>query len=123
MNVSHQERTTSGSRHVDLAEPVPAARATIDVGMGELLAFSVLAEERSFTRAAARLHLSKPGMSARIARLERAVGRRLVDRTTRCVQLTRHGEEFLVGVRAALWAVGASLEAIAEHGAGRDSAA
>jgi DNA-binding transcriptional LysR family regulator len=72
-----------------------AAAGAPDLGLGELAAFVVLAEERSFTRSARRLHLSQPGLSARIARLERALGVRLVNRTTRSVELTAAGEQLL----------------------------
>ena len=66
-----------------------------DLALGELAAFVILAEERSFTRSARRMHLSQPGLSARIARLERALGVRLVNRTTRSVELTLEGEQLL----------------------------
>ena len=66
-----------------------------ELGLGELAAFVILAEERSFTRSARRMHLSQPGLSARIARLERALGVRLVNRTTRTVELTAEGEQLL----------------------------
>ena len=68
---------------------------TPELGLGELAAFVILAEERSFTRSARRLHLSQPGLSARIARLERALGVRLVNRTTRSVELTAEGQALL----------------------------
>jgi DNA-binding transcriptional LysR family regulator len=69
--------------------PVP------DVALGELAAFVVVCQEASFTRAGRRLHLSQPGVSGRIMRLERALGVRLLDRTTRSVELTRAGRELL----------------------------
>lgn len=72
-----------------------SAGGALELGLGELTAFVVLAEERSFTRSARRLHLSQPGFSARIARLERALGVRLVNRTTRSVELTAAGEQLL----------------------------
>lgn len=72
--------------------PAPGAP---ELGLGELAAFVILAEERSFTRSARRLHLSQPGLSARIARLERALGVRLVNRTTRSVELTAEGQALL----------------------------
>ncbi|MET7950131.1 LysR family transcriptional regulator [Micromonospora sp. NPDC005324] len=49
----------------------------------DLVAFGVLAEERHFTRAAARLGVSQPALSVRIGRLERVLRARLVDRTSR----------------------------------------
>ena len=53
---------------------------------------SVLAEQGSYTAAAARLGVSKAAMSQRIAELERAAGISLVQRTTRSVRLTEAGQ-------------------------------
>src|SRR3954451_2066883 len=55
-----------------------------------------LAEERNFTRAAAREHIAQPALSQQIRRLEEQVGIALVERTTRRVALTSAGE-LLVG--------------------------
>src|SRR5436190_339352 len=51
-----------------------------------------LADERSFTRAAAREHVAQPALSQQLRRLEDEVGVPLVDRTTRRVALTDAGE-------------------------------
>ena len=66
-----------------------------DASMGELAAFVALTDSGSFTEAAQRLHLSQAGFSARILRLERAVGQRLVDRSVRPAVLTPAGRSFL----------------------------
>ncbi|PZR14999.1 MAG: LysR family transcriptional regulator [Archangium gephyra] len=58
-------------------------------------AFQKVAEQGSFTRAAAQLGLSKSRVSMLVTELEREVGSRLVLRTTRTVQLTSEGEQFL----------------------------
>ena len=55
-----------------------------------------LAEERNFTRAAAREHIAQPALSQQIRRLEEEVGLALVERTTRHVAITDAGE-MLVG--------------------------
>src|SRR3984893_6117893 len=55
-----------------------------------------LAEERHFTRAAAREHIAQPALSQQIRRLEEEVGLALVERTTRRVAVTDAGE-VLVG--------------------------
>lgn len=51
-----------------------------------------LADERSFTRAAAREHIAQPALSQQIQKLEREVGLALVERTTRRVAITDAGE-------------------------------
>ncbi|MFE6865631.1 LysR family transcriptional regulator [Kitasatospora sp. NPDC057692] len=62
-------------------------------------------EEGGFTRAAERLHLAQPGISAQIRRLERELGQRLLDRTGRSVTPTEAGAAVLPYARAALAAV------------------
>jgi DNA-binding transcriptional LysR family regulator len=56
-----------------------------------LRCFVVLAEELHFARAAQRLHLSQPALSQTLKQLERATGLRLLNRTTRRVELTAEG--------------------------------
>jgi DNA-binding transcriptional LysR family regulator len=58
-----------------------------------LQSFITLAEDRSFTRAAARQHLSQPALSRRIRSLEHWVGTDLVDRSTYPVTLTPAGRQ------------------------------
>ena len=65
-----------------------------DVTIGEIVAFVTLLRCGTFTAAARHLHLSQPGMSARIARLERAMGAPLMDRSTRSMTLTPTGRSF-----------------------------
>jgi DNA-binding transcriptional LysR family regulator len=52
----------------------------------------LLAEELSFTRAAARGHVAQPALSRQIRRLEDEFGTPLVDRTSRRVRMTAAGE-------------------------------
>ncbi|WP_119154116.1 LysR family transcriptional regulator [Caldimonas tepidiphila] len=66
----------------------------MDVSTRQLRAFVALAQQRNFTRAAARLHLSQPAFSALIRSLEELLGVRLFDRNTRKVELTPEGESF-----------------------------
>jgi len=61
-----------------------------------------VAEEANFTRAAERIHVAQPAVSAQIQRLERELGQTLVDRSRRAVRLTAAGEAVLPHARAAL---------------------
>jgi DNA-binding transcriptional LysR family regulator len=63
--------------------------------LADLSAFLVVAEERSFTRAAARLGLSQSALSHTIRRLEERFGLRLLTRTTRSVAPTEAGEKLI----------------------------
>ncbi len=65
----------------------------------QLDAFLALAEQRNFTRAAAQCHLSQPAFSALIRALEEDLGLRLFDRSTRHVDLTGEGQNFLESAR------------------------
>ncbi len=60
---------------------------------------SVLAQQGSYTAAAARLGVSKAAMSQRIAELERAAKVTLVQRTTRSVRLTEAGQRLVDDTR------------------------
>lgn len=59
-----------------------------------LTAFIALSEELHFGRAAARLHLTQPSLSAQLQKLEKSLGVTLVARTSHEVTLTRAGREF-----------------------------
>jgi LysR family transcriptional regulator, benzoate and cis,cis-muconate-responsive activator of ben and cat genes len=74
----------------------------------ELRYFVAVAEERHFGRAAERLGIAQPPLSRAIAQLERRVGARLLERTTREVALTEAGAVLLAEGRAALDAVDAA---------------
>ena len=67
--------------------------------------FVAVAEEASFTRAAARVHVAQPGVSAQVRRLESELGQQLLDRSGRTVRLTGAGAAVLPFARAALDAV------------------
>src|SRR3990170_973012 len=63
--------------------------------MADLTAFLAVAEERSFTRAAARLGMSQSALSQIVRRLEERLDLRLLTRTTRSVAPTEAGERLL----------------------------
>lgn len=80
----------------------------------QLAYFVAVAEEGNFTRAAERLHVAQPGVSAQIRRLERELGQELLDRSGRTVRLTDVGAAALPHARAALAAVNGVREAVDE---------
>jgi LysR family transcriptional regulator, carnitine catabolism transcriptional activator len=74
----------------------------INLPLRQVATFVCLAETQSFRRAAERLRLSQPAVSAHIRELERQVGVALVHRTTRHVSLTAEGRAFAARARRAL---------------------
>jgi DNA-binding transcriptional LysR family regulator len=66
----------------------------INFNLNDLQAFRAVAELNSFRKAAEALHVSQPAFSRRIEKLEEALGVKLLDRTTRRVNLTSVGREF-----------------------------
>ena len=82
--------------------------------LGDLTAFVVVAEERSFTRAAARMGTSQSALSQTVRRLEARLGIRLLTRTTRSVSPTEAGERLLEGLRPALDQIESEVSALSE---------
>ncbi|MHC9294784.1 LysR substrate-binding domain-containing protein [Mycobacterium sp. LTG2003] len=78
--------------------------------------FVAVAEEANFTRAAQRVHVAQPAVSAQIRRLEREFGQQLFDRSRRAVRLTAAGQAALPHARAALAAVADARTAVDELG-------
>ncbi|MBL8550231.1 MAG: LysR family transcriptional regulator [Hyphomonadaceae bacterium] len=64
-----------------------------------LRAFIALAEQQHFTKAAEAIHLSQPALTALIQQLEADLDVRLIERSTRGMQLTEAGREFLFSAR------------------------
>src|SRR5262245_43572756 len=73
-----------------------------------------VADEGSFTRAAEKLLVSQPGVSAQVRRLERELGEELLDRSDRTVRPTPVGAAVLPYARAALAAVDGARTAVTE---------
>ena len=80
--------------------------------LNDLAAFAVVAEARSFTRAAARLNVSPSALSQTIGKLEKRLGMRLLARTTRSVALTEAGERLFNVVHPRLGDIAAELSAL-----------
>ncbi|MEU6683524.1 LysR substrate-binding domain-containing protein [Streptomyces sp. NPDC046832] len=76
--------------------------------------FVAVAEERNFTRAAERVHISQSGVSAQIRQLERELGAELFDRSARTATLTAAGKAALDHARAALAAAAAVRQTVGE---------
>ena len=76
---------------------------------------SVLAQQGSYTAAAARLGVSKAAMSQRIAELERAARVSLVQRTTRSVRLTEAGQRLVDDTRASFEQISQSFEQVRDQ--------
>jgi DNA-binding transcriptional LysR family regulator len=64
--------------------------------------FVAVAEERSFTKAAQRLHVAQPPLSLQIQRLEQELGASLFDRSTQPIELTEAGRVLLDDARDVL---------------------
>jgi DNA-binding transcriptional LysR family regulator len=77
---------------------------------GSLAAFAVVAEERSFTRAAARLGVSASALSHTIRRLEERLRIQLLARSTRSVSTTEAGERLLARLRPAIGEIAGAVE-------------
>lgn len=84
--------------------------------LNDLAAFAVVAEEASFTRAAARLGMSQPALSQAMRNLEDRLKVRLLSRTTRSVSTTEAGETLLRSLRPALEDIGFGLAKVGALG-------
>jgi len=80
--------------------------------LADLTVLLAVADERSFTRAAAKLGASQSALSQTIRRLEERLGVRLLTRTTRSVAPTEAGERLLETVRPAFDEIAARLDAL-----------
>lgn len=80
----------------------------------QLRSFVAVARSRHFTRAAEELHIGQPAVSQHIRRLEAELGVRLLNRTTRAVQLTDAGALLLARAERALHELSAGLAELDE---------
>ncbi|MEX3776568.1 LysR family transcriptional regulator [Pseudomonas sp. MYb118] len=81
--------------------------------LADLSSFAIVAQERSFTRAAVRLNISQSALSHTIKRLEDRLELRLLDRSTRKVSLTPAGERLLGTLAPALEDIASELSNLA----------
>jgi DNA-binding transcriptional LysR family regulator len=82
--------------------------------LNDLLAFFAVAQERSFTKAAAKLGVSQSALSHTLRELEARLGVRLLTRTTRSVSPTEAGERLLRTVEPHFAEIEVELAAIRE---------
>jgi DNA-binding transcriptional LysR family regulator len=82
--------------------------------LNDLQAFVVVARERSFTKAAAQLGLSRSALSHAMLALEERLGVRLLTRTTRSVSTTQAGARLLAAVAPRLDGIEQELGLLSE---------
>jgi len=82
--------------------------------LDDLLALIAVGQERSFTKAAAKLGVSQSALSHTIKQLEARLGVRLLTRTTRSVSATEAGERLLHRIGPRLEEIAAELQAVRE---------
>jgi DNA-binding transcriptional LysR family regulator len=92
----------------------------MDAHLRDLRYFVAVAEELSFTRAAARLFIAQPTLSRQIRLLEASLRARLFERDHRTVRLTRAGEILLPQARLLLGQWDEVQGALAEAAAAAD---
>jgi len=80
--------------------------------LDQLAAFVAIAQQGTFTRAAAKLHRTQPAISRRLALLEAELGAPLVERRNAAVGLTEIGRVFLPYAEAVLAATASGREAV-----------
>ena len=82
--------------------------------LNDLVAFLAVGQDRSFTRAAAKLGVSQSALSHTIRGLEERLGLRLLTRTTRSVSPTEAGERLLHTIGPRFEEIEAELEALSK---------
>jgi DNA-binding transcriptional LysR family regulator len=87
----------------------------LQTGLFELNAVAAISAHRSFRAAATELGISPSALSHAIAGLEKRLGVRLINRTTRSVSLSEAGERFLARVSPALREIAGALEDVNEY--------
>jgi DNA-binding transcriptional LysR family regulator len=83
-----------------------------DLALNELKALQAVATHRGFRAAAAELHVAPSSLSHSVASIERRLGVRLFNRTTRSVSLTEAGQHFLTRVQPALREIADAVETV-----------
>lgn len=82
--------------------------------LNDLVAFIVVAQEQSFTRAAAKIGVSQSALSHTVRGLEEKLGLRLLTRTTRSVSPTEAGQRLLAEISPLFEEIDSRLTALNE---------
>ncbi|RYF75587.1 MAG: LysR family transcriptional regulator, partial [Comamonadaceae bacterium] len=82
--------------------------------LAPIAAFARVAHHKSFTRAAVELGVSPSALSQTLRKLERSLGVRLLDRSTRRVGVTEHGQRFLAQAQPGLASLAFAIESLDE---------
>ncbi|MFF9482572.1 LysR family transcriptional regulator [Streptomyces sp. NPDC014733] len=98
----------------DALDALGALDGCAGIELRHLRGFLAVAEERSFTYAAARLRIGQPALTRTVRALETALGVRLLDRTTRRVELTAAGRGLHADLAPLLPRLAAALRAPAQ---------
>lgn len=85
-----------------------------NLSLRQLRAFWLVAQEGSMTRAASQMHLTISALSMLVRTLEEELGVRLFERTTRRVELTEAGRQFMPAVRDVFLALDAGIDTLQE---------
>src|SRR5262245_8629866 len=91
----------------------------MDFTSRQLRAFHYVAEHKSFARAAERLLITASGLSVLIRELERQLGFRLFERTTRQVTLTAYGRDLLAVTEPSLKTLDEAMSRIEQAAKGK----
>lgn len=95
----------AAGRNIDKAEQPANSDNRREPSAHQLRLFLVLAEELHFGRAATRMFMSQPAFSQQIRALEDRIGVKLIDRTSRTVELTEIGQALLPEIHNAVAAM------------------
>jgi DNA-binding transcriptional LysR family regulator len=95
---------------------VPNTEQFASLNLEDIRAFLRIAQEGSFSKAAKSLDVPKATLSRRVAQLERGLGVQLLVRTTRSVQVTEAGREFMPEAAGVLTALEHAAAKVREAG-------
>lgn len=84
------------------------------LSLRQLRAFWLVAQEGSMTRAAQQMHLTISALSMLVRTLEEELGVRLFERTTRRMELTEAGRQFMPAVRDVFLALDSGVQTLQE---------